>query len=246
MQIPTIKPAIFSAHAGVVCGMSTRIGGVSGDVLGMNLSFNVGDDEQNVRINRERFFSALGADVESGAFAGQVHSARVRDADGPGMHKECDGLVTNRAGVYLAISVADCVPILLYDPIGRAAAALHAGWRGTDAGIVANGIKMLKEQFNSQPEDLLAFIGPAAGECCYEVGEEVSSRFESRFVRELGGRLTLDLKSVNKQHLMNEGLREENIEVNPLCTITEKGLLHSYRRDGYASGRMLAVIGIRP
>ncbi len=245
MPIPTIKAGILSGLNEVVCGMSTRKGGVSGGSFGMNLSFNVGDEEQKVRTNRELFFAELGVDVEQAAFAGQIHSGLVRYADSPGKYPECDGLITDSPGVFLAISVADCVPILLYDPVRKVAAALHAGWRGTDARIVARGIGMLTEKFDSQPRNILAFIGPAAGECCYEVGEEVSDRFEPGFSRRTERKIMLDLKGLNKVQLLDAGVPEGNIEVNPLCTIMERDLLHSYRRDGPASGRMLAVIGMK-
>lgn len=245
MPIPTIKPIIFSRYGELVSGMSTRNGGVSKGTFGMNLSLSVGDDRERVRENRVRFFTALGADSERVAFARQVHSAVVRYVDGPGEYHECDGLVTDRPGVYLAVSVADCVPILLYDPVQRVIAALHAGWRGTEGGIAANGVGLLKTKCGAEPSNILAYIGPAAGVCCYEVGEEVSGRFDGRYVRRTDGRIFLDLKGVNKAQLAAAGVAERNIEVSSLCTITERALLHSYRRDGPASGRMLAVIGIK-
>jgi len=243
---PTIRPAIFEKDPGLVAAVSTRQGGVSKDPLGMNLSFSVGDDEASVRENRQRFFSPLGIPVDRLAIPRQVHSANVARVGAAGAVAETDALVTNTPGVYLCVTVADCVPILIHDPEHCAVAAVHAGWRGSAAGILSHALNLMRSAFDTNPGDLRAYVGPAAGGCCYEVGPEVAERFPPEYVANHQGSLRLDLKAFNTDALLEAGVQPSHIEVSPLCTITESHLLHSYRRDGPRSGRMMAVIGIRP
>lgn len=238
-----ITPDIFAPARIVRCGMSTRGGGVSPPPMGMNLSFRVGDEKVNVIKNRELFLGALSIHPDRLAIPGQIHSATVRHASLPGEYPECDALVTEVAGVYLSVTVADCVPILLVDPPRHVAAAIHAGWRGTAARILERSLSVLVEQYGSSPRDILAYIGPCAGSCCYAVGQEVATQFEDRFISRVDGKWMLDLKESNHTQLLDAGLPPSNIEVSPFCTISEAGLFHSFRREGARSGRMMAVIG---
>jgi hypothetical protein len=210
----------------------------------MNLSLNVGDDPRNVHSNRELFFGTLGIRAEELAIPGQVHSDTVRRVDVPGVYPETDALVTDVRRLFLCVTVADCVPILLFDPVRRVVAAIHAGWRGTAGTIAARAVRLMMDDFGVDPANLLGFIGPSADTCCYEVGPDVASRFPERFVSDREGSLRVDLKSANLSQLIDLGVPPENIETSSLCTISEETLLHSYRRDGVASGRMMAVIGL--
>ena len=243
---PMIRPAIFEKEAGMLAAVSTRQGGVSRAPLGMNLSFSVGDTEESVRENRRRFFSSLGIPVDALAIPRQVHSAVVARVEAPGPVSETDALVTNAPGLYLCVTVADCVPILLYDTEHRAVAAVHAGWRGSAAGILSLALTFMDSAFGTCPKDVRAYIGPAAGGCCYDIGPEVAERFPAQYVTGHQGSRRLDLKAFNADTLLEAGVDPSHIEVSPLCTITESHLLHSYRRDGPQSGRMMAIIGIRP
>jgi YfiH family protein len=153
-------------------------------------------------------------------------------------------LVTATAHLWLAVSVADCVPIVLVDPQRRVVAALHAGWRGTVQRIVERGITLMVESFNTRPADLRVYLGPSASVCCYEVGEEVFSKFTDEVLVRRNGAVYVDLKKENKQQLMDCGVLEEHIEVSPWCTICTPRLFHSYRRDGNRSGRMMAAIAL--
>jgi YfiH family protein len=243
--LATLRPEIFSRTTGIVAAMSTRQGGVSAEPFGMNLSFSVGDDEESVRENRRRFFSSLRIPVEAVALPRQVHSDVVARVDSPGPVAATDALVTDTPGLFLCVTIADCVPILLHDPVHRAVATVHAGWRGSAAGILPKALKFMEGEYGSRPHTIQAFVGPAAGGCCYEVGPEVANRFPAEFVLDGPGGRRLDLKGFNARLLLEAGFEPANIEVSPLCTITESELLHSYRRDGPSSGRMMAVIGIR-
>lgn len=246
MKPLTIQPLWVSRFSGLCCAVSTRVGGINSEPLGMNLSFNVGDAAKNVETNRRLFFGELNVPIERVAFTRQVHSDTVHAVDVAGSYETCDALVTDRSGLFLAISVADCLPILLYDPATKCIGAVHAGWRGSRKAILTSAVEMLKAQYNANPEDIVAFIGPSAGKCCYEVGEEVAAEFPAKYVdRFKKSKPHLDLKLFNKDLLLRSGVADGGIEVSDYCTICSEEMFHSYRRDGSRSGRMMGVIGMR-
>jgi polyphenol oxidase len=241
-----IRAKIFEEYASLVFGMSTRNGGVSGNHFGLNMSMNVGDRPEHVRENRSRFFAELNIGPEQMAFPLQHHTANVRIVDHRGTYEYCDALITTMPNVFLAITVADCVPIALFDPATNTVAAIHAGWRGTAAKIVKKTIAKLLVQCESRPRDLRVFIGPAAARCCYEVGAEVAAQFPDSVVdRKDDGKFLLDVKEANRLQLVECGVPESRIEMSPACTISSPELFHSFRRDKADSGRMMAVIGRR-
>jgi hypothetical protein len=210
----------------------------------MNLSFRVGDKEENVQKNRELFFGELGINLKSLAIPRQVHSDKVCRVDAPGEYESSDGLMTDVAGVFLCITVADCVPVILIDPVHRVVAAVHAGWRGTWMKIVKRAVEKMNELFGVTACDLMAYLGPAAGSCCYEVGEEIALKFTGPVLNRTEGRIYLDLKLANVFQLEEAGIMREQIEVSNDCTISDATRYHSFRRDGQRSGRMMAVVGI--
>jgi hypothetical protein len=242
--VPVVRPSIFAGGPAVVAAVSTRNGGVSPHPLGMNLSFRVGDCEKNVQRNREIFFGSLGIRTTDLAIPGQVHSTKVLRVDAPGSYPECDALITAARGVFLCVSVADCVPILLCDPAIPAIAAVHAGWRGTAGRIAEGAIHAMEREFTADPRRLRAYLGPAASSCCYVVGEDVASRFAEQFVRRDEAAAIVDLKRANLQQLLDQGVPACQAEISPFCTISDSGQFHSFRRDGAKSGRMIAVIGL--
>jgi YfiH family protein len=210
----------------------------------MNLSFNVGDLPENVKANRGRFFGSLSIALTELAIPHQVHSATVNRVSAPGNYPECDALISNVRRLFLCVTVADCVPILLYAPDPPAVGIVHAGWRGTLARITSAAVASMMREFSSAPSQVLAYLGPSAGVCCYTVGGEVASQFDSRFLRHQSSGVSLDLKAANVAQLEELGVPPENIEVSPYCTISEPLLFHSHRRDGKLSGRMMGVIGL--
>ena len=177
-------------------------------------------------------------------YQNQVHSGNVNVVSGnEGIVPESDALVTGAEGVFLAVSVADCTPILLYDPVRKLIAAIHAGWRGTEQLVTLNAMRKLIS-LGSDPENIHAFIGASASGENYEVGSEVATLFEKDHYTELpNGKCLLDIKKANRDQLLIGGVPLEQIEINPRCTITDLNL-HSFRRDGKQSGRMFAVIGM--
>jgi hypothetical protein len=226
--------------------MSTRQGGEEGSLFGFNLGHALGDDEQRVEANRRRFFLQLGLDPENVAFQQQIHETNITSVHEGGLLPSSDALVTRTPMLGLTVSAADCVPILLYAPGENTVAAIHAGWRGTMQKIAAKTLLHLREHHAIDPESTYAFIAPAAGPCCYEVGEEVAKHFpEDCIDRTASGAFHLDLKRANRLQLLDAGIPGENIEESGHCTICKPSIFHSHRRDGQYAGRMLAVIAMK-
>jgi YfiH family protein len=244
-KIKVLRSALFSPHPDVRCGISTRWGGVSPVPYEMNMSMKVGDKEEYVLKNRELFFRQIGIPPERLAIPNQVHGSDIMRVAEPGIYEACDGLITNSENVFLTVTVADCVPIFIYDPVGKAVAAVHAGWRGSKTKILKKAIEAMIREFNSEPKNLLAYIGPSAGVCCYEIGHEIAEQFEDVYIlRHLGRNPHLDMRAVQLDLLLEMGLPEKHIEVSHYCTVCSPNLFHSYRRLGPNSGRMMGVIGI--
>jgi purine-nucleoside/S-methyl-5'-thioadenosine phosphorylase / adenosine deaminase len=245
-------------------GFSTRQRGVSSvysregtenEAGELNLAFTAHDTQENVRENRLRFIEAVTEDRETPLVtARQIHSCRsvtVAGALGTASIPDADGLMTAQAGILLGIQTADCIPVLVADPVRRAVAAFHAGWRGTVTRIVELGVAQMREEFGSDPADLIAAIGPGIGQCCYTVGAAVLERFAAGFSysEELFLRsdeaLRLDLVEANRRQLLAAGLQGSSIAIVGGCTSCQPGLFYSHRASGGHAGRMMAVIGVR-
>jgi polyphenol oxidase len=214
---------------------TTRRGGVStGPFASLNLGRLTADDGANVDENRRRVASVTGCPRERFLYGRQVHGATVRRAtEPPGPQRppaEEDGQATALRCHPALVFVADCTPVLL--ATDGAVAALHCGWRGAAAGIVAEGVAALREVGGTGP--ITALIGPGARACCYEVGDEVHEAFAGYDARE--GR-NLDLPKVLRAQL--EGAAVHDIE---LCTMCWFGLFFSHRRDGGVTGRQAGVV----
>jgi YfiH family protein len=171
-------------------GFSTRLGGMStayageGEPAELNLGFTAEDTREHVLHNRELFAEAItGNSFTPIVTIRQIHSSVVVVANSSHIGQPCegDGLMTDKPGLLLGILTADCTPVLVADRKRKAVAAFHAGWRGTVKRIVESGIERMRQEFSSQPEDLVAAIGPSIGPCCYAVGEDVLSEFTSQF-----------------------------------------------------------------
>ena len=248
---------------GFTNAFSTRLGGVSPmPQAALNLAGFNEDEAENIYENRRRFLRLFDGDwTLTGCW--QIHSADVRIVHGeqdaqqkPGVlgdEQYCDALVSDTPKILLAVKTADCVPILIGDPKTGAFAAVHAGWRGTSASIVLAAIKQLQSEYGARAEDLRAAIGPAANNCCYEVGSEVIDRFKEFFpqsdhlftpTRE--GHARIDLQSANRDQLVAAGISPERIHIAPLCTMDRTDLFFSYRREKGVHGRvgrLMSVIG---
>ncbi len=247
---------LLNGISGVSHCFTTKYGGTScGIISGLNLGFRCGDEKENVEKNYRLVAKDMGFQYENITAGKQTHSANIRiitEADlGKGVSRvsdfdEVDGLVTNLQNVPLVVFYADCVPILLAEEDAGVVAAIHSGWRGTVSEIAGLAVDIMKSEFGANPEKIKAAIGPSIGPCCFETGEEVSSQFESRFVKALPDKKALvDLWSANKEILLHKGLKEENIEVLNKCTMCNSDVFYSYRTHKEKTGRMGAFIELK-
>lgn len=191
------------------------------------------------------FRQALADDCPALVMAHQVHGDRVlwHDADAPGswaIHEGADGHATTRPGLALLVTVADCIPVYLVDPVRRAVALLHAGWRGTAAGILARGVGLLGRQAGTDPADLVMHAGIGISGPCYEVGAEVMAGVGA--AHDGPGPWQLDLRAVLAEQARALGVGE--VTVSDHCSAREAGHFHSHRRSGGRDGRMVAWLGV--
>jgi purine-nucleoside/S-methyl-5'-thioadenosine phosphorylase / adenosine deaminase len=228
-------------------GFATRAGGVSdGPYASLNLGFSTGDTRENVLENLRRLAAAAGAPLGALGRVSQVHGDRVLESRGgegeelKPVEGEADALWTEAPGAWVAVGTADCVPVLLVDPDGRRVAAVHSGWRGTDADISARAVEVLVAK-GARPERLLAAVGPCIQRCCYEVSGELGQRFTGRFGAEVvessGGAVKLDLSRAVRLTLLRAGLKPGHVDVLPACTACEPERFFSHRRDAGRTGR---------
>ncbi len=237
-----IHAEIFKNYSEIRFGFSTKAGLNRQVPYYFNLSLSVGDDEKIVKENRKAFLAELGLSEENVAIQKQTHSDIVRYVTKGGIVGESDAMFTDKKNLGLAIGVADCTPVFIYDPENKVIATVHSGWRGTEKRILEKTIAKLKEECNSKPDELIAYIGPSISQKNYEVGKEVAELFEYKYKIKKNEKYLLDVSGANYDMLINSGLIENNIEKSNLCTYEEKDLLHSYRRDGQKSGRSMGII----
>lgn len=243
-----IKPNIFSPFPEIAAGMSTRHGGTSRPPYhSLNLDNRGPDDDALRQENRRRFCAELGFDEQHLVRSLQTHDTQLLNAREGGLFDGYDAIVTHRQQLLLAVSVADCAPILIFDRRNTVVAAVHAGWRGTVAGIVTDTLQYLKEQYDTRGRDCYAYIGPCIDECSFEVGEEVAEQFDPAFKQwnPEKGKFYVDLKKANAAQLRAFDLPELHIEVSPLSTVLHNNDFFSYRAENGVTGRMLAGIGIK-
>jgi YfiH family protein len=239
-------PKIFSGYGNVIAAESTRHGGVSeAPYHSLNLGGATGDSPEKVMENNHRFFGALGVPFEHVAKSHQVHGAGILNVIQAGRFDGYDALITNQPEIQLAVTIADCTPILIYDPVSKAAAAIHAGWRGTVQQIVSKTIVQMQQHFGSAPANCLAYIGTCIDQCSFEVGQDVADHFNSshKMWDAQKQKFFIDLKQANKDQLFNAGLSAEKIEVSTFSTVIHNDDYFSYRHENGLTGRMLATIG---
>jgi polyphenol oxidase len=238
-------------------GFSTRRGGLP-DSFGssLNLGYMQWDFPERVDANRQRFLAALNLDQVRLATLHQIHSDRVHvieDVSRQGSQSEGDALITRSANIAIAVLTADCLPILIADPLKNIAAVVHAGWRGTLARILQKTIEELERAFNCNPAQLIVAFGPGIRACCFEVGEEVTSLFRKEYpgsglttpVDAQHGKGLLDLPKALEIQMNQAGIKPENSYDLGVCTRCNASDFFSFRAEGKNSGRLMAVIGIR-
>lgn len=263
----------------IVNGYSTRIGGVStGDVGALNLSLarevamHMELPEEvcraNVRENHERLAAAVGYTTDALIFSNQTHTDNIRimqDVDRgngfvrPNEYHDTDGMMTDITGQALMTFYADCVPLLLVDPVHKAIANVHSGWRGTIKGIGTKAVRMMHEVYGSDPSKIMAAIGPSICMDCFEVSGDVAQKFQEKYdasvLKDLvrRGRLTedgeqkyhVDLQRACMENFLVAGLKRQNISLPDICTACNKELLFSHRASFGKRGNQAAVLMLK-
>jgi YfiH family protein len=219
----------------------------------LNMGKTVGDDAIRVEKNKKKAFDAVGINKDSIFDVWQVHGNRVVIAETPlskdQLHERADAILTSKQGIYLMMRFADCVPILLYDPVKKVIGIIHAGWIGTVKGIVRTTIDALIENFGSNPIDVIAGIGPSIGPDHYEVNADVVELVKSSFPKNAdtlliqnNGGVNFDLWGANLFLLNESGVKQ--VEVAHVCTACNLQDWYSYRAEKGKTGRFGAIIGL--
>ena len=239
-----------------------REGGVSmGNYESFNLSPFSGDNPENVNKNKEMLCKQLGIDAEKLIIPYQTHGTRILEIDDLFFQLSqyektqalygIDALFTHLTNVCIAVTTADCVPLLFFDPKKQVIAVAHAGWRGTCSRIAEKTVHGLIDTFDCNPADIRVVIGPSISASVYEVGEEVVANFRdagfdiSRIVTVRNQSLYLDLWEANKQSLQLAGISDHHIELSGICTYTEHDRFFSARHLGIKSGRIATGIMLK-
>lgn len=244
------------AETGVMAGFTTRNGGTSrAPFNSLNLGFHTGDQQAAVEANRTAVARAFDVAPHLLLTVQQVHGSEILVIDQPNpdlshfQRVECDAVITNQPGMMLGILVADCFPVLIYDPDGAAAGVVHVGWRGAAAGLPGRTVQAMTEMFGSRPERLCAAIGPGIGGHGYEVDRPVREAFRAgageweQIAKETRlGHWLLDLRRSCELQLLAAGLSPQRIDAVQECTCCHRETFYSYRRDQGRTGRQMGFV----
>ena len=204
--------------------------------------------------NRGKFLKSLGINHKDLICVKQPHKTEVKVVGK--IHKGkgalnyrsaisgADGLVTKERSLPLAVFTADCLSIFLFCPKTKTIGLVHAGWRGSKKKIAKKAVSVLKQRFNCDPKDIIITFGPAIRQCCYEVGRDFRGYFRDGLIQR-GGKLFLDLKTINKDQLVSCGIKRKNIIDSHICTSCENKKFFSYRKEKDKAGRMISVIMLK-
>ena len=235
---------------------TTRLGGVSeGYLSSLNIGMHRGDTPENVRANFRILGDALGFSLDDLVLTRQIHTDIVRVARREEAGKsldnhdwpECDALITNDPGVALVVFTADCIPILLHDPVTGAVGAAHAGWRGTAMGIAAKTVEAMVKEFGCDPANIRAAIGPNISFCCFETDRDVPDAMLAAlgeaakpYILPNGDKYYVNLKEINALWLRRAGVQE--IEISDACTVCQSDVFWSHRVTRGERGSQGAII----
>lgn len=233
---------LLNKHTDIISAFTTKKSG--------NLAFHVGDDTTDVINRHKKLACDMGYNMSKLIHMKQIHSNDVLCVE-EGFDFEhpptCDGLITDKKGIPLMVMVADCSPILLYDPIKKVIAVVHAGRAGAFKNIVATTLEKFKQTYNSKAEDILISIGPAICEACYEVGEEIyyeAKELELEYaLTHQNARYHLNIRAILQKQLLNAGAKKQNIEISDLCSCCSEEF-YSYRGEEQ-TGRFAGVIMLK-
>lgn len=239
----------------ILIAFTGRQGGISDAPYDtFNLAFGVGDDPSSVAANRQKLCSMLGLDPLSLTSAEQVHGSSLVQVTlkdrGRGVRSledslpAVDGLVTKIPKIPLVLFFADCVPLALVHPQSRSIAIVHAGWKGTLENISSKAVEALKDTSGAEAKEFLAFIGPAIGPCCYEVGPEIIRLFGKKFGSSGIFANKLDLAKINFEQLQKKGVPASSIEVTGACTSCQRRDFFSHRAFKGITGRQAGLVAL--
>ena len=257
--VPYLAYPLLEKTGAVRHGFSTRLGGVStGHCATMNISTTRGDDPAAVEENRRRIAKAIGVRAEDMTYTNQTHTTNVAVVEAKDRGKrfmETDGMVTNVPEICLVTFYADCVPLFFVDPVHRAIGLSHSGWRGTVGKMGKVTIERMREEYGTDPAQVVAAVGPSICQDCYEVSEDVIEKFRENFDKALwpelfyekaDGKYQLNLWRANQAVLTEAGVQGENIAVTNLCTHCNPDILFSHRSTGTARGNLSAFLALIP
>ncbi len=244
------SPSIESA--GRVHAFLSRRGGVSSPPFDtLNFDPRDTDTPENIRENIRRISRAFSIDGERLVTVNQVHGGSVHlvTEKNLGMTPpDADAVITDIESIPIGIMTADCLPIIIYDPVNHAAGVAHGGWKGTALGVVMRTLEAMERSFGTRAKDVSAALGPHIGPCCYHVKENVIDEFEkafgdtSSYIKKTDGGFTLDLGGATACQLTGVGVAAENITALCPCTACNNNDFFSYRKDGGRTGRQLSFI----
>ena len=259
----TIKPKLqyYPLGDGVTAFSTMRQGGYSkGNYGEFNINCYCGDDKEAIRKNREALCQLLDISDDHLLMPHQVHLTKIAVIDETFLHQTVDerhqilegvdALMTNMKGVCIGVSTADCIPVLLYDPMHQAVSAIHAGWRGTVKRITELAVKQMTTVYGTQPSDIITQIGPGIHLDSFEVGDEVydafaNEGFDMQTISHRDEKWHIDLPECNRQQLMTTGIPANQIAVSPICTFMQSDSFFSARRLSINSGRIFTAIILR-
>ncbi len=247
----------FEKHDDIIHGFTTRKGGVSkGSFESMNIGFSTGDSDENIKRNIEIMAEKLGINVDDIVETNQSHTNNIKYVTeehkgrvfGETAFKDVDGIYTDKKNLALMSFHADCTPVFFYDPVKKVIALAHAGWRGTLFNIAGVMVSALVKDFDCDPKDIITAIGPSLCSCCFEVDKDVSDMFSEqnkeflKYMEIKGPKYHFNLWEINKYLLMQEGIKEENIEISGICTKCNNDLFFSHRGQGGKRGLLAGIL----
>lgn len=215
-------------------------------------------DEKTLKQSYNKICGCLNLDSSKVVKPHQTHTDNVEIVNEIKYFEEVDGLITNKKNIVLVTTSADCISLLLYDPVKKVVGSIHSGWKGTLQGIITKAIQKMINEYKSNPQNIICCICPSIRKCCFEVDEEVKDLFFNKYkylknineiiqtgeLKEGKQKYYIDTIKINEELLKNVGLKEENIIDSGICTMCHPELFHSYRVDRENSGRNAALITI--
>jgi len=249
----SVTSSLLSHYPDLLHAFSTKAKGFSIKPFSQNnLAYHVNDDPQTVRKNHLNYSKYLDYDINRLVHMNQVHGDKIRIIDKDSdlsLVTECDALITQEKKIPLMVMVADCIPVLMYDPINKVIAVVHAGRAGVFNKIIPKTIKTMQKHFNSEPVNIITVLGPSIHPCCYQVGQEIYKEAK-RLAYDYAIRIQdesyyLDLIAIVKEQLKEVKVKKQNIEISKYCTSCNHELFFSYRAEQNNTGRFSGLLMLK-